>query len=292
MTQHKHYELAKRAYYNISFSPEKRAESTCAKFNQDMAKLKELGASQKALDKYETLFIDWLNKKSRCISSMITGPANFPVRRAEKANNSEHNALNAMIDYYNRVKKAIEKERYYEQNPHARPVMSGDSDAVERLKSKLDAHKKAHETMKAVNKIVRKKPIDKQALIDLLGSERKADNILKPDCFGGIGFASYALSNNLAEIKRLEGRIKQLETRKEQGTKEIEVNGIKVVQNSEDMRLQVFFDGKPAPDIIKLMKSNAFKWAPSKGAWQRQLTNNAIYSFNNFVLPKLKEIEV
>lgn len=26
------------------------------------------------------------------------------------------------------------------------------------------------------------------------------------------------------------------------------------------------------------MKSNGFKWAPSQGAWQRQLTKNAIYA--------------
>jgi hypothetical protein len=56
------------------------------------------------------------------------------------------------------------------------------------------------------------------------------------------------------------------------------------------MRLQLFFDGKPAQEIIKLLKSNAFKWAPSNMAWQRQLTNNAVYSFNQYVLPALKGI--
>ena len=40
-------------------------------------------------------------------------------------------------------------------------------------------------------------------------------------------------------------------------------------------RLQIFFPGKPEPDMIARLKSNAFKWSPSRGCWQRQLTGNA-----------------
>ena len=44
----------------------------------------------------------------------------------------------------------------------------------------------------------------------------------------------------------------------------------------EDNRLQVFFDGKPDADTRAELKSSGFRWAPSVGAWQRQLTDNAI----------------
>ena len=46
--------------------------------------------------------------------------------------------------------------------------------------------------------------------------------------------------------------------------------------NREDNRLQVFFDGKPDADTRAELKSSGFRWAPSVGAWQRQLTDNAI----------------
>ena len=46
--------------------------------------------------------------------------------------------------------------------------------------------------------------------------------------------------------------------------------------NREDNRLQVFFDGKPDADTRAELKSNGFRWASSVGAWQRQLTDNAI----------------
>ena len=39
---------------------------------------------------------------------------------------------------------------------------------------------------------------------------------------------------------------------------------------------QVFFDGKPDADTRAELKSSGFRWAPSVGAWQRQLTDNAI----------------
>jgi len=35
-------------------------------------------------------------------------------------------------------------------------------------------------------------------------------------------------------------------------------------------------DHKPEPEVRDVLKRNGFKWAPSQGAWQRQLTDNAI----------------
>lgn len=289
-TKHKHYDLAYRAHYNTSFTPDKRAESWCAEFDHNISELKKANVPDQKIERYEALWIKHMQSKSRCLSSMITGPAKFPVAKAEKASNAERRAGDECSDYYNKILNEAKKEAFYEANPNARPVMSGDADAVDRLKSKLDAAKKAQETMIAVNKIVRKNPIDRPALVALLGSEEKVDEILKPDCFGGIGFASFSLTNNRSEIKRLEGRISEIENRKAVTPKELNINGVKIVENPEAMRLQLFFNGKPSPDMIAVLKSNAFKWSPSISAWQRQLTNNAVYSFNHFVLPKIKEL--
>jgi len=288
MTKHKHYDLTYRAHYNTSFTPEKRADGACSGFDADIATLTEKGVPADKIAKYEALWMKWMTAKGRCASSMITGPANFPVARNEKANNAERNAAEECIEYFNSLVAYADKEAFYAANPNARPVMAGDADAIDRLKAKHAATVKAQETMKAVNAAIRKN--DRAAIVALLGSEEKAEEILKPDCFGGIGFASFSLNNNRAEIKRLEDRINEIEKRKATTPKEIMVNGVRVVENPDAMRLQIFFDGKPAADIIALMKSNAFKWAPSIGAWQRQLTNNAIYIFNREVLPRLKEL--
>ncbi len=60
----------------------------------------------------------------------------------------------------------------------------------------------------------------------------------------------------------------------------ITINGetAQVVRNKEDMRLQLLFDGKPSEETRTALKSNGFRWSPSKAAWQRLLNGNAEYA--------------
>ena len=48
-----------------------------------------------------------------------------------------------------------------------------------------------------------------------------------------------------------------------------------MVVNSELNRLQIVFDDKPNEKLRENLKGEGFRWAPSQGAWQRQLTPNA-----------------
>lgn len=89
-------------------------------------------------------------------------------------------------------------------------------------------------------------------------------------------FESYQLTNNNAEIRRVKARIEQLSKQAQQEFSGWEFDGGRVEMNREDTRLQVFFDGKPDADTRAELKSSGFRWAPSVGAWQRQLTDNAI----------------
>lgn len=282
MKTHKHYETARRAYYNTSFRPENRAEGECKFFDDIMLEFSDNPTVQA---KFERLFLLSLAAKARCMSSMITGPARFPTAKAERANDRAHKISGEMLAYLDRVRKAIKQEAYYAAHPEARPVMSGDSDAIERLQAKLASLVKAQETMVAANKLIRKG--DKEALKALLPNS-DIEKLFKPDFCGRIGFPDFSLSNNRASIKQVQERIAEITKRKETVAKDIVVNGVRVLENTEAMRLQLFFDGKPAAEIIKLLKSHAFKWSPSNMAWQRQLTNNAIYAFNTFIMPVLK----
>lgn len=112
-------ETARRAHYNVSFSPEKRGDrvvadyiaalTDLAAFIEETAKAPEQQAiAQQLFDdlrgKYRGKVLKWLGAKSRCISSAITGPANFPVRRAEKANDSEHKRMGEMVHFYSNMK--------------------------------------------------------------------------------------------------------------------------------------------------------------------------------------------
>ncbi|WP_299212306.1 hypothetical protein [uncultured Tateyamaria sp.] len=106
-----------------------------------------------------------------------------------------------------------------------------------------------------------------------------AREMLVPKYGRVVAFEGYELTNLNARIKATEKRIAQLEKAAEVEISEREVfEGCTIVENTEENRLQILFDGKPAPEVRAILKSHAFKWAPSQGAWQRQLTNAARFA--------------
>lgn len=273
MKTHKHYQLAYNAHRNTSFSPEKRAKSYCDCLDHSLEIFKSIGASEKSIEKLESLWIDWMHAKSRCLSSMITGPANFPVAKAQKANDSEQKKGQAYYDYFDKVKGAIEKENYYKENPTERPINSSDVDALDRLKEKVCILEKLQDAMKTCNKIHRKEGKEAaENYIKSTGLREHMKSHWREDC----AFASFQLTNNNAEIKRLKGRIIEIERAKQQQSKSNQlIDGIKYTKDTEAMRIFFEFDGKPDSSTRDILKSNGFRWTPSKGHWGRKLTLNA-----------------
>ena len=87
-------------------------------------------------------------------------------------------------------------------------------------------------------------------------------------------FSSYTLTNNNSQIKRLEQKVKELS----RGFEGWNFDGGRAEANTEMNRLQLFFDERPDDNQRSILKANGFKWAPTQEAWQRQLTDNAIYA--------------
>lgn len=279
MTKHKFYEIAYRAHCGTSMRPEKRAETYCAEYDSELAEdrktIESLGGDPDEYEKrYEAHWKAWMSAKAQCLSSMITGPSGFPVRRAEKANQREHNRMQEFIDFRNKSVERLKKR--------IRQAKKAATDPVEEMRVNVEQAEKNQVLMVAVNKICRTKKTDAEKITEIMAlgySEKSAITLLTPDRLHGIGFASYQLINNNANIRRMRERLAELEKKAATPTKEIErEDGIRVVENTEADRLQIFFPGKPTPEKIKELKSAAFKWAPSNGCWQRQLTNNARYA--------------
>jgi len=286
-----YYELAYRAFSNTSFSPEKRALMYVRDYSEqlqdDLLVIKEREADADRYQKrYIDLWVSWMHAKGRCISSMITGPANFPTRRAEKANNSEHSAYLKFETWRKKALHAITK-------PENTDIVKGTDGALSKMQTKLNKLVDLQETMKAANKIVRDKKGNKvERLTNIRGiSETMALSLLTPDRVHGSGFPGYSLTNNNAKINRIRKEIEAEERRLakyEKGNKECQYGDIKVVENADENRLQIIFDGKPEEEIRKELKSSGFRWSPKHGAWQRQLTNNAIESVKrlSFIQPQ------
>lgn len=237
----------------------------------------------KMAERYSKRMAENLNKRSHigcmCPSVMISGAGNFPVKKKEKQNAAADRNYEDFKEVQ-RILRKIENILYGKEI-----IKSGDADAIEKLEKKLKDLKEMQEKMKAANKAIRMKDTAKgnKALRGLGYTEEQIIELRKPDWCNRVGFPPYALTNNNQNIHRVEERLKALKAAKEQKSTEQENKYFKVVENTEIMRLQLFFDGKPGADVRDILKSNGFRWSPRNECWQRQLTNNAKYALKQII---------
>lgn len=208
--------------------------------------------------------------EARCPSILISGGGNFPVRKKERQNA----ARDRNLEEWNYIQGLLDKIR----SVGTGSISSDDPQAVEKLEAKLAALEKHQELMKAANVAIRMKdPTEGDAKLAELGyTPEDIAKLREPDFCGRIGYPAYLLQNNNANIRRIRGRIEELKKRTENTPEGWEFDGGRVVVNTTENRLQIIFDGKPDADIRTELKGEGFRWAPSQGAWQRQLTDNAM----------------
>lgn len=101
-------------------------------------------------------------------------------------------------------------------------------------------------------------------------------------------YPTYKLTNNNAEIRRLEKRLEELTRDKETGFVGWEFEGGEAIANEDECRLQLVFDEKPSEEQRRTLKRNGFVWSPTNGAWQRQLNTKSIFVANyiDFIKPR------
>lgn len=220
-------------------------------------------------DGYRSRYMATLGARSRVMSSMIAGPARFPVERNRKRMETERRRAEEAEQYLERgIKRLLRAARG--------PIDNSPESQLERVRLNLSQREEQQETMKAANAALRKG--DDAALEDLGYTPEQIAELKKPDFAGRKGFPDYKLVNNNAEIRRLRERLKSAEERMDAaqaGPVETEREGVRMVEDATDDRLRLIFDGKPSEAVREDLKANGFKWSPKNEAWQRQLTDNA-----------------
>ena len=213
------------------------------------------GAMLEMADKFAKRLAGWYNKKYRidsmCPSVLIAGPSNFPVSKKEK----QSRAADRHWEDYRKIMGV--KERIRKLGEPSKVIKAADDDAAKKLREKIAQLTEKQKSMKTANAQARKE--GKHA-----------------------PYAACTLSNNSQRIRATKAKLASLEATKEMGTSErcIEFMGeqVAVIENTELMRLQLLFDGKPSDNIRETLKKNGFRWSPKQGAWQRQLTANARFA--------------
>lgn len=259
--------------------------------NNDAIKAERLNRyeerQQNRLDRYEAL-ADKATVKSTVLATRSNQmaeciPFGQPILVGHHSEKRDRNFRSKIHSIMGKSVQEMKKAEYYQNKADSvgkGGISSDDPNAIEKLKSKLEKLQQAQELMKKANKLIKKFPEHNarlEGLIELGFSKEKAIDVLNPK-YGSIGFASYSLQNNNAEINRLKKRIAELQTLENRTSNEFENDLYKYTECKIENRCMFIFDGKPTEEIRQILKSNGFKWSPSRGAWVRQLNANGIYA--------------
>lgn len=291
-TQDIPYQIAYDAHRGTSFVPEKRAQSIIEGWTADMTqvqtKVLELAGADRA-DEAEAAFqafrqdmlrryLTVLRYRSNLMSTMIAGPSNFPVERQRKKNERDHKLTGEFLEAW----KVAEKRLYAAFLPvearGAEPIRTGDAGAVDALKEKLARLKERQEHMKAINALIRKymkegTEAEVTALIVYGEPEPLARALVQ-----NRGFAHFEITNNGANIRRVEDQLVKAESLARSETKEIMIGEVRIVDNKEEDRLQMFFPvERVSRPIWEMLSSHGFRHSRTNGCFQAYRGNNANY---------------
>lgn len=228
------------------------------------------------LDAYARRLAQWTNDYNRngasCPSVLVCGAGNFPTRKKNRQNARE----DSLWKEYEEIQGILGKIKSIGTgpvdlaDPHAREMLT---DQLQQLQNRLD-------TGKAMNAYYRKHKTLKG--FPGMSDETAAQNdaaIQSAYSWAQKPMPDYELSSLRGKIKRVQARLEELEKLKAGDVPEgWKFDGGEVVINTELNRLQIVLDDRPDDDMKQELKSRGFRWAPSQGAWQRQLTDNAIYA--------------
>lgn len=228
---------------------------------------------QRLFDRFVDKLAENINDQNRntasCPSVMISGGSNFPVHKKEKQNKR----ADTLCSEYDYIMQIPDKIRAIGNNT---TIYSDEDNAIEQLEAKAEKYRDYLEYMKKCNAHYRKHGTMKG--FDGIEDDEALDEEIKSS-FYKVPFPAYELTSARQKIKAAEERAEQLKKLKAKAEQQTEdkypnVDGVEVVENAEAMRIQLIFDGKPSEEIRTVLKSHGFRWSPSFGAWQRQLTDN------------------
>lgn len=297
-----------RAKYWSSFDPEKSA-----KFETDYYKaiyneiLKDVPADY--VDRFNDIFNSKVNElirlQSKAPNAAVTGGGGVSAAKARKYNAANDRLMESRAnfrDYISYIAKRLaakaRRAEFVESTPEQR-----ENAEFERLKPEVEGFIKT----KALLEVLKKDPakymkdnniplpryyadatdyynhllydyqLGKATFYDKL--ERVADkgyyNTVSQilDLLSGKG-----IYTDKHKIFTLIDRAKKWNARKSESfyDKNFSYDGVKIVNNENLDRLQIFFDPIPADDVRTDLKANGFRWSPREKAWQRQYNSNAI----------------
>jgi len=235
--------------------------------------------------------------QAKSMSDII--PFGQPILVGHHSEKRDRNYRDRIHNTYGKGYELEKTANYYEEKANRmeknKAISSDDPEAIEKLKVKLANMEASRQKNNELNKRLRRDKIpydnlapnklkelgynenDIKYILHLVQIWRHKDLTLPK-------YLNSNLSQNMGTVKK---RIKELETKSEMTTKEYYINDIKIVENVEANRLQIFFDDIPEKELRTKLKSYGFRWSPTNKSWQAYLNGTSIYRVNNVIFKEL-----
>ena len=223
----------------------------------------------------------------------ITYPMNGqPILIGHHSEKGHRAALKRADNAMRRSSEEASKAKHYSEKALAaernRAISSDNPDALSLLRSKLANEESNRQRMKDINAAWRRagKPTADNAegwrkvaddpKVMMSDNDLHATRMKIARChWEPSPFPKWEISNLGANIRRIKERIKTLEATAGDETTEETIGDVRIVDNVEENRLQLFFPGKPDEETRRKLKSLGFRWCRSEGCWQAFRGNGA-----------------
>jgi hypothetical protein len=273
----------------------KRLEKIYGEFSDDQkAIVADRAASWRALVKEQ--YTAQASFQASNTPWFIAGPANYNSRRYNKRLDAAENKYKDFEEKKERfikntvdmLKKAATPEMQVKiwregRQGYGETIAADDPLAVEKMEAHIANLKEIHEIELKANAWIRKngKAAGCPVLSEKMQKEVDADLARFPYRVHKYFFTDQNQANIRNKCQRLEQLKKAraiVEEEKAEGLKlgTFEKEGLRMENNHEAARIQLFFDGKPDEETRARLKASGFRWSPRFGAWQRQNTPNGL----------------
>lgn len=213
---------------------------------------------------------------ARQLASMI--PFGQPIlvghhseRRARRDHERIHAGMRKSIDRDRDAKALRQRANAAESNT---AISSDDPDAIERLQGKLADLESERERMRETGRAAKRG--DPAAQLQIAREARHWPGGVDPAKGWPRGYSS-CISANIRATKQ---RIEHLQAQAQRIARSESFGRWSCAEDPDTNRTRMeTADGSRAtPDERRALKSRGFRWAPSVGAWQRQISNGAWYA--------------
>lgn len=292
-------EFARNAFSGTSFDPERRGEMRREDYANDVngfyaevwpiARTDEqqsiLAAEMERYRQgYLSRFNAYLASHSAVVSSMIAGPSNFPVDRMQKRGRWADNRMAELLEWRGKARKAIkakildarpeEVKASAEWNRLAHDI-AGSLGTIHRIDAGAEFYTRSAFVNSIAGKVERLAKNGEVDLVnkalDLVRLYNAKPEVTKPAIGPHHKFWTFGELAAKCAAKREESSQGESQTI-------ATGDGFEIITNPEADRVQILFGAKPDQTTIGKLRSSGWRWSPSQGVWQRQLTPNAIYS--------------